>query len=78
MEHIDRAFVDADWIERFSNHHLKCLSLDCSDHAPLLLQLHSEPWAKPRFRFEAFWVCLDGFEEVVRQALDRVVPNADA
>jgi hypothetical protein len=36
------------------------------------------PWAKPRFRFEAFWVRLDGFEEVVRQAWDRDVPNADA
>jgi hypothetical protein len=28
------------------------------------------PCAKPRFRFEAFWVKLDGFEHVVRQAWD--------
>lgn len=78
LERIDRAFATADWLERFPNHHLKCLSSDCSDHVPLLLQLHSEPWAKPRFRFEAFWARLDGFEEVVRQAWDCSLPNVDA
>lgn len=50
LEHIDRAFASADWLELFPNHHLRCLSSDCSDHAPLLLQLQTEPWAKPRWR----------------------------
>jgi len=51
------------------------LSSDYSDHAPLLLQLQTKPWAKPRFHFEAFWVHLDDSEDIVSQAW---VPNADA
>ncbi|XP_066374649.1 uncharacterized protein [Miscanthus floridulus] len=54
------------------------MSSDCSNHEPLLLQLCTQPWAKPRFRFESFWVCLDGFEEVVKQAWDCHLPGADA
>lgn len=68
LERIDRAFASIDWLEAFPSHHLRCLSSDCSDHAPLLLQLCTQPWAKPRFRFESFWVHLDGFEDAVRQA----------
>jgi hypothetical protein len=37
LERIDHAFALVDWIEAFPSHHLRCLSSDCSDHAPLLL-----------------------------------------
>lgn len=70
LERIDRAFASLDWFEAFPSHHLRCLSSDCSDHAPLLLQLCTQPWAKPGFRFGSFWVRLDGFEEAVKQAWD--------
>lgn len=70
LERIDRAFGSVEWLERYPNHHLRCLSSDCSDHAPLLLQLRCEQWAKPRFRFEEFWTRLDGFDDVVREAWD--------
>lgn len=39
MERIDRAFATLPWLETFPDHHLRSLSSDCSDHAPLLLQL---------------------------------------
>lgn len=78
LERIDRAFACVDWLEKFPSHHLRCLSSDCSDHSPLLLQLNSQPWAKPRFRFEAFWVKLDGFDEAVKRAWDTPLPGADA
>lgn len=68
MERLDRAFATVEWLNAFPNHHLRLLSSDCSDHAPLLLQLRAEPWATPCFHFEAFWVCLDGFLEVVQCA----------
>lgn len=68
MERIDRAFGMVAWLEAFPDHHLRCLSSDCSDHAPLLLQLRSTSWAKPRFRFEPFWVRLDGFHDIVARA----------
>lgn len=78
MERIDRAFANMLWLEQFTNHRLKSLSSDCSDLAPLLLQLNTEPWATPRFRFEAFWVKLDGFDDIVRQAWDCDLTGVDA
>jgi endonuclease/exonuclease/phosphatase family metal-dependent hydrolase len=54
LERIDRVFASVTWLERFSNHHMRLLSTDSSDHAPLLLQLDTQPWAKPKFRFESF------------------------
>lgn len=78
MERIDHEFATVHWFEAFVNHHLKALSTDSSDHAPLLLQLCTEPWTKPRFRFEPFWVRMDGFEDTVRQAWDCNVHNIDA
>lgn len=77
MERIDRAFANMLWLEQFTNHHLKSLSSDYSDHAPLLLQLNTEPWATPRFRFEAFWVKVDGFDDFVRQAWDCDLTGVD-
>jgi hypothetical protein len=68
MERIDRAFATLTWFEAFPDHHLWSLSSNCSDHAPLLLQLRTSTWAKPRFRFEGFWVRLDGFQEIVERA----------
>jgi len=78
LERIDRAFATVPWLEMFTTHHLRTLSSDSSDHAPLLLQLCTEPWAKPRFRFEPFWVRLDGYQEVVAQAWECQVPSVDA
>jgi hypothetical protein len=78
MERIDRTFATVPWLEDFPNHHLKSLSSDCSDHAPLLLYLNTEPWAVPRFRFKGFWVQLDGFDEVVREAWECDLDGVDA
>jgi hypothetical protein len=36
---------------------------------PLLLVLNSEPWARPRFRFDQYWTKIDDFLAVVRTAL---------
>lgn len=78
MEHIDCAFTTVPWLEAYPNHHLRSLSSDCSDHDPLLLQLQSNSWAKPRFRFEGFWVHLDGFDEIVKHAWACPLVNMDA
>lgn len=78
LERIDRAFASVQWLEDFADHRLRSLSSDSSDHAPLLLQLRTQPWAKPRFRFEAFWVRLDGFLDVVTEAWAHAPVNVDA
>lgn len=68
MERIDRVFATLPWLESHPFHYLHCRSTDCSDHTPLLLVLYTEPWALPRFRFEAFWPTVDGFLGVVANA----------
>lgn len=78
LERIDRAFASVDWLDAFPDHHLRALSSECSDHAPLLLQLRTQTWAKPRFRFEAFWTRLEGFSEVVSAAWLPPLDNIDA
>jgi len=78
MERIDRAFATVPWLEAYPNHHLRSLSSDYSDLAPLLLQLQSNSWDKPRFRFEGFWVRLDGFDEIVKRAWTCPLVNVDA
>lgn len=54
LERLDRFFADVDWLELFPQHSLKPLSSDCSDHCPLLLQVHTAMWPRRRFRFESF------------------------
>jgi hypothetical protein len=79
MERIDRAFANVPWLQTFPSHHLRTLLSNSSDHAPLLLQLCTEPWAWPWFRFEPFWVLLQGYEETVQQAWACAPPaTADA
>ena len=47
LERLDRAFATLPWLELFPDHRLRALSSECSDHSPLLLQLHSEARATP-------------------------------
>lgn len=54
LERLDRVFTIVDWMEQYMYHHLRCLSSDCSNHAPLLLVLNSEPWAQPCFCFDDY------------------------
>lgn len=56
LERLDRAFASVDWTAQYPCHHLRCLSSDSSDHAPLFLVLNCEPWARPRFRFDNCWL----------------------
>lgn len=79
LERLDRALASADWLEEHPTYSLRCLSIDCSDsdHAPLLMVLNFEPWARPRFRFHNFWIKLDGFLEVVTLAWEGAHINAD-
>lgn len=78
LERLDRAFSSLDWIHQYSCHQLRCLSSDCSDHAPLILLLNSEPWARPRFRFDNYWTKIEGFMDVVTVAWGGQLVDADA
>jgi hypothetical protein len=75
LERIDHVFATVPWLADHPFHSLHCRSTDCSDHAPLLLILSTEPWAQPRFRFESFWPTVGGFLDVVASALDYKLRN---
>jgi hypothetical protein len=65
---LDRVLCTADWEELAGECHLRCLASVVSDHSPLLLDCSPSPPVHRRFRFEDFWLRLDGFQEVVAEA----------
>lgn len=77
LERLDRVFASMEWLEQYTCHHLRCLSSDSSDHAPLLLVLKSEPWAHPRFWFDDYCTTIDGFQDVVRLAWNGCITSSD-
>jgi hypothetical protein len=77
LERLDRMFASADWFAEFPRHVLTPLSSDCSDHCPLLLAVQATEGGKRRFRFEAFWVNIPGFSDVLAAAWAIPLPGAD-
>lgn len=68
MTKIDRVLVSVDWELNYPDTLLQALSTNISDHAPLHLTTSAPFCAKKRFRFELFWLKLEGFEQTVRDA----------
>ncbi|XP_073355064.1 uncharacterized protein [Aegilops tauschii subsp. strangulata] len=54
-----------DWNARFASARLQPLATAMSDHYPLLLTCDATIQRRPRFRFEAFWPHMEGFQDVV-------------
>jgi hypothetical protein len=77
MTRIDRFFYTSDWDVSFPSAILQALPSSISDHAPLLL-LGAEDIPKySTFRFESFWLRMEGFQEIVQGAWAGEVPSAD-
>jgi hypothetical protein len=68
LVHLDRFFCTSDWEDGHGDCHLRCLASVVSDHSPLLLDCAPLPPAQRRFRFEEFWLRLDGFHDTVADA----------
>lgn len=77
LERLDRVFASPEWLGLFPSHLLRPLSSDCSDHCPLLLRTDAIPWAKCRFRFEAFWAKLPGLLDAIKIAWTPTLLHAD-
>jgi hypothetical protein len=65
LTRIDRALVSIDWDLQNPNAFLQALS---SDHAALHLSFSASLRPKRRFKFELFWLKLEGFDEAVKEA----------
>lgn len=70
---IDRAFVSTDWDVLFSGSNLYPLSSACSNHAPLFLVGNESRAKPPQFCFEAFWLQILGFLDVVQDSWQRQI-----
>jgi exonuclease III len=68
LSHIDRFLCTTDWEDLHGECHLRCLASVVSDHSPLLLDCNPSPATHRRFRFEEFWLRMDGFQDTVAGA----------
>lgn len=53
--HIDRVFIDTDWLETFKELKLMGLQRSVSDHCPLLVSCESNNWGPKPFRSLDVW-----------------------
>ena len=74
---LDRWFCSVDWDDMHPDASLSAVSSSLSDHCPILMSTAVRFFAKKRFRFERFWLKLEGFEEVVRASWDSAGAPAD-
>ena len=77
MTRIDRFFCSEDWDTGFPSAILQSLPSSLSDHAPLLLIRAADIPRFATFRFEAFWLKMEGFQEVVAAAWEGDVVTLD-
>jgi hypothetical protein len=65
---LDRALMNEGWENEHPNCVLQALPSDLSDHCPLLLSTDAMFTPPRHFRFENYWMGLDGFEETVTRS----------
>jgi hypothetical protein len=70
---IDHVFITKEWELAFPNCYLQALSTSVLDHCPLLITCTPFSRKYRGFRFEASWVNLQGFKEVVQQSCNQPV-----
>ena len=69
MATIDRVFMSTNWATSFPNVQLRALPRVGSDHTPLVLNTCAfSPPKEKAFRFEEWFLEVDGFREVVHKA----------
>lgn len=64
---LDSILVSVDMELAFPNCSLQALSIDCSDHAPLLLSVDVTTQSKRHFHFEKFWIKLPDYLQAVQR-----------
>jgi hypothetical protein len=66
MSKIDRALILVDWDPAFLDVLLQAISTSISNHALLHLSMNVSHKPKRRFKFELFWLNLEGFNDVIK------------
>jgi hypothetical protein len=68
MVRLDIVFCNQEWEALFPDFALSALPTGASDHCPIILNHQDNVVRKASFRFESYWLKLDGFMEVVQAA----------
>jgi exonuclease III len=68
---IDHVFYSEDWDDLFPDAYLQAITSACSDQAPLFLQGSVAICRKPTFKFEEFWLRIQGFKETVTESWNK-------
>lgn len=68
MVRLDRFFCTVSWDDLFPNCILQAAGSSMSDHCPIVLTTSLATPKHHRFRFENFWLHMDGYLETVQEA----------
>ena len=69
MEMIDRAFVNVDWVNAYTNYALRNLPIIRSNYGPIILDFeYLQPFKRRPFRFKRMWLCHPTCKSMVQQA----------
>ncbi|KAH0716935.1 hypothetical protein KY285_012966 [Solanum tuberosum] len=64
---IDRISHCAEWGDNFTHIKQSCLPKMASDHNPIILSYGGEEWKKSYFKFEIWWLEVEGFKDRVKE-----------
>ncbi|WMV14420.1 hypothetical protein MTR67_007805 [Solanum verrucosum] len=64
---IDRILHCAEWGDNFTHIKQSCLPKMASDHNPIILSCGGEEWKKSYFKFEIWWLEVEGFKDRVKE-----------
>jgi hypothetical protein len=75
---LDRVFSNMEWDAKYPMSTVNLLPKSVSDHNPLLIQFgEKRQMGDPMFRFEKWWLEIDGFAKVVKKAWEIRCPTTD-
>lgn len=69
---LDRVFCNSEWEMAYPDFNLTALGTGGSDHCPLFLNRQYKIPRKAVFRFKNHWIKIDGFQQVVMEAWNKL------
>jgi hypothetical protein len=78
MATLDRILASVDWDAKHPLSKVLVLPKGVSNHNPLVIKFGEKLWIKdPIFRFEKWWLMVEGFSKIVKNSWDSECPVDD-
>uniref|UniRef100_A0A453BJN6 Reverse transcriptase domain-containing protein n=1 Tax=Aegilops tauschii subsp. strangulata TaxID=200361 RepID=A0A453BJN6_AEGTS len=78
LEKLDWVFTSESWTSHFPNTLVQPLSKPVSDHIPCQVQVGTHIPKSKIFRFENFWLQIEGFKDIVKQNWEQAINIPDS